>query len=830
MASKGKKFAVILVVLVVLGLLVAWYCHWRDSVPAEDEAKAAGIPVSFFHQAATEPDYFHGMDNDAAGGAYTPEQVRGRNTWLVWTGGDEAFWDYLANHSFGTFDLLKTLSSYPCSAEQEQRAAAYEATLAGSPGGYGPGGEATPPDRLQPGESKYAGVCADDMYPSKSGQAPYRYYRRDTRFCFSGLINEPGFTKATKPDEYGLCLDSRAPGAPSDPFDEKVYGRQSGVLGLRLYPNPNFDAAAKQHWMEAMQHDAFYTDSKFYSDYKLVRPYRVGMSCAFCHVSPDPINPPADPENPQIANLSATIGAQYFWFGRVFGPNLTPDNFIWHWLGTQRPGAVDTSFVPADNINNPRAMNAIFNLSDRLANGTRLAPETSTGGALLLPEVKQKGPTFGVPHVLWDGADSVGIMAALARVYINIGEYHQEWVRHISPIVGAGKQSPITVKSLQDSSVYWNATDERTGDLASYLIRASAPMHLQDAPGGAEYLKADPATLNRGKVVFAETCARCHSSKLPPQPEAAGTPRLGEPGCIGGNYLNCWNNYWNWTQTADFKAKMTQIVMAPDFTDHNYMSSDARIPVTLLDTEICSSMASNAVPNHVWDNFASQSYKDLPSVGPLKLFEPVQATNFTWQAPAGGRGYQRVPSLISIWATAPFLHNNEVGMFTGDPSVKGRMAAFDDSIHKLLWPDRRGHFVHVTDRKTDLAVATSSLPSVVSGLARLLGLVDDGMVRLGPVPKGTPVNLLTNVNAGGNDPQVGLWTLLRTVKRLKDSLIRIKVEHMDDAQATELLKKSIPDLINISACPDFVVDRGHEFGKDLSDQDKEAVIEFLKTL
>ena len=49
-----------------------------------------------------------------------------------------------------------------------------------------------------------------------------------------------------------------------------------------------------------------------------------------------------------------------------------------------------------------------------------------------------------------------------------------------------------------------------------------------------------------------------------------------------------------------------------------------------------------------------------------------------WQPPAGGRGYYRTASLVSIWATAPFLHNNSVGTFNGDPSVNGRIAAFND--------------------------------------------------------------------------------------------------------------------------------------------------------
>jgi hypothetical protein len=46
----------------------------------------------------------------------------------------------------------------------------------------------------------------------------------------------------------------------------------------------------------------------------------------------------------------------------------------------------------------------------------------------------------------------------------------------------------------------------------------------------------------------------------------------------------------------------------------------------------------------------------------------------------------------------------------------------------------------------------------------------------------------------------------------------------------------VPKLLEMSKCPDFVVDRGHYFGTSafkeepgLSDEDKRALIEFLKT-
>ena len=35
-------------------------------------------------------------------------------------------------------------------------------------------------------------------------------------------------------------------------------------------------------------------------------------------------------------------------------------------------------------------------------------------------------------------------------------------------------------------------------------------------------------------------------------------------------------------------------------------------------------------------------------------------------------------------------------------------------------------------------------------------------------------------------------------------------------------------MLEVSLCPDFIEDRGHTFGRDLSDQDKRALIEYMK--
>lgn len=841
--------AVAAAAVVVMVALLAFLWQARDRGPAMDEAMAAGKKPSDFPHATD--DFFHDMDG---GVPMNASEVKGRNTWMVWTGGNEAFWDWLASNSFGTFDLLKTLSSFPCSDEQR---------------------------------GQLAQLLEDGKLPA--ALPDFSLFQRRTRFRTLGVMNEPGFEQATAPDEFGLCLDQGKRTAPD--FDEKVYGRASGVLGLRLYPNPNFDQKARQRW-QANKH-RYYTDPAFYSDRSLVRPYRVGMGCSFCHVSHHPVYPPADPENPEFRNLSATIGAQYFWFGRIFGSNLTPDNFVWHVLDSNQPGAVDTSLLPTDHIVNPRAMNAIFDLPARIAAAKRFHQETMAGRALGLPEVQKVksdtgGVTFGVPQILWDGADSVGMDAALTRVYINIGEYHQEWIRHIQPLVGGRPQSPIEVEVAVKNSTYWNATQERSHDLAAYLIRASGPMPLAAAPGGAAYLRPAAAgpedpVLTRGKIVFAENCARCHSSKLP-----APAPGLDEgPQCQGEKYLECFDRFWSWTETEEFKAPMRAMVLAPDFLKDNYLSTDARIPVTRLETEICSAMASNAVEGYVWDNFSSQSYKSLPAVGTVRLHDPVQNADFDWETPGGGRGYQRVPSLIAIWATAPLLHNNEVGVFTNDPSTAGRMAAFDDAIRKLLHLKPRDNVIRRTravgaayapyaekytsaaggaypatvirtaadggrygaeygrpahDGTTSLSVYSSAFPPkfqlfvggsfLARGLRTVVGagsLVEDGVVRIGPIPEGTPVSLLANLNVDRNDPRFSVPQLLRLLTRAKSRLKRIEDEKLDRAQATALLRELAPDLRALSTCPDFIVDRGHDFGRDLPATDKEALIEFIKT-
>jgi hypothetical protein len=795
-------------------------CNKPQPGHVQDEARLAGrSPDSF---PAADEDYFHDMDQDAHGRlALTPDEIKGRNMWIVWTGGNDRLWDQMTVTSVGTFDLLKTISSYP-------------------------GLKAT----------------------------------RDNRWNYLGLVNEPCFKKATGPanNRYGLWLDTRDATCSPDPFENETkypgvkigargknipvgsyYGYATGIVGLRLFPNPDFDDAAAKKW----DPKRYYDDPNYYNDKSLVRPYRVAMSCGFCHVGPSPIKPPADPENPKWENLSSNVGAQYFWIDRIFAWESDPSSFPVQLFHTSRPGTLDTSLVSSDNINNPRTMNAVYGLLPRLDVAKRWGKETLAGGELKNKQFNQyvhEGPltaffqppdTVYTARILKDGSDSVGALGALNRVYLNIGLFSEEWLLHFRPLLGGAPITPIEIAVAEENSAFWEATEAQTPDMALFFLKSTAPHLLKDAPGGDAYTTKDKTKLERGKIVFAERCARCHSSKIP-----AGAPGMDAgQGCSGKDYLDCWNKYWIWTKTDDFKSKMRAMVQQPDFLDGNYLSTDMRVPVTLLQTNACSPLATNAIGGNIWDNFSSHTYKELPSVGTITWYHPVTGQPQTYQMPGGGRGYTRPASLISAWSTAPFLQNNSVGKFNPSPSVAARMESFQDSIDKMLWPQKRekdsvlGDKVPgVIDRTTTtsyLRVPSGYLPDLLKPLAGfaqrffpwLFG--DDGVV-IGPIPAGTPVDLLANIDLLGET--VGSQDKLQHQEKVVSLLLKMKSDlanmpkGVSDEEARKVFANLVDPLLSVSKCPDFVVNRGHYFGTDkfpeepaLSDDDKRALIEYIKT-
>ncbi len=698
--------------IVAMGLFGSG-CAKKDTSLLDD---AGGRKPEDFPEIAA--DVFQPMDG---GIKLAPDEIKGRNTWNLWCGGNEQFWDRVAREELGLFDLLKMIDSR----------------------------------------------------------------NHDRRFKDLGLINEPGYKPAAKPDPFGLWIDEAVAPEPAA-IDPKVYGRSTGVMGFRLFPNPDFTGDAVNAW-DAQK---FYNDPKYATRKGLIRPYRVGVACGSCHIAFNPCNPPADVNNPKWENLASAIGNQYIAEGAVFAPNVKEGGFFREMIKTQPRGTSDTSRIATDHLNNPNAINPIFQLGAR----TNVAhEETMAGETLLIPGETEK---MKVPRVLKDGADSVGVPGATIRVYVNIGMYSQHWLQQHNALVGLTPQKPFSIKTAQKNSVYWLATQLKVGNIAAFFKRLKS-FRLEDAPGGKDFMTKDDTVLTRGKIVFGQNCAQCHSSKRPP----AGV-----------------------ADEDDWFAKET---LKPDFRDDNFFSDEVRHPVTKIKTNAGRACATNAKQGHVWNNFSSQTYKELPSVGSIQVWNPYSETNESFTIPGGGPGYYRTASLISCWSSAPFFHNNALGKFTGDPSVAGRMEAFNDAAQKLLWPEKRldKDSIWRTSRDCQFQLNGEFIPEPLRTLLKP-HFDPDGFFRIGHVPEGTPVNLLANV-----DPEMDAKDLLELCLRVKKALLEIELKHLDPAAAKSVLKKEVaPALWKVSKCPALVEDRGHYFGTELPDADKLALIEFLKTL
>lgn len=679
-----------LIVILLAGsfaLAAGWFVIRTPEPPGVVIAKemtsiARGESAAAADERSAWPDSFKYYGPNGLWKTWSPSQRYGRDTWIFWTGGNQKFLR-LASQLAGQLPASISIEFF----------------------------------RMLDSRNRYE------------------------RFRKFGLVNEPNCERSMEPDEFGLYLDKwngdplhYYPGDPQyytdhhDYYaaDPKVYGEPTGIVGLRKFPNPKFD---KSKWNAA---------EYFNNPGRIEPPYVIGFSCAFCHIAFDPNNPPKDPERPRWENLAANMGNQYFREGDLFvgrgrivfgdrnpGPNrannpydtkgLDTRSLLFHYANTQQPGTSETSRISYDFINNPNTINSIFYLGNR-----PLFAERSPDGKMRL-----------VNHILKDGSDSVGVEMALLRVWINIGCEGRYWIDTLYNPATGQRQRPLDLDELglnvtperlaelkrkygDDVGQDWAEAHRRNPHLVAYLA-SYGPYHLSDAPGGSAYLTKDGAQLERGKVVYAKTCAECHSNKQP---------------------------FYS-LHTPEQKARFfRESVLSPVFLGNNTLSDDRRYSVKDLGTNMARALATNAVDGDVWAELSSKDYKALPPLGTMRLSVPVfpgePPITLDFTPPGGGRGYYRTPSLVSMWATAPYLHNNALGDYCVvqaggarvmvpndgriiddpiDPSVEGRMRMFQDGVEKLLWPEKRRYYIKRTQADSQLLdllpVINSLLPGVI---------------------------------------------------------------------------------------------------------------------
>ena len=234
----------------------------------------------------------------------------------------------------------------------------------------------------------------------------------------------------------------------------------------------------------------------------------------------------------------------------------------------------------------------------------------------------------------------------------------------------------------------------------------------------------------------------------------------------------------------------------------------------------------------------------------------------------GGRGYYRNISLLSVWAHAPFMHNNGIGpeicgqtsvpedqyysspyvdesgrpleaasppCWPYDPSVEGRLKLYKASMEALLNPDKRVDKMMLLDRDLVFDIA----PEVK------LGDLETGLSL--KAPQGALAAELNNLRF---KDLIQDLTLLKTDKdkleakyagRLSDQEMKELENGLKDMVA-RILKAPRHYTMNLQDAPGDLIQRfysnsfarvenaGHRFGEDLTDQQKADLTAFLATL
>lgn len=596
---------------------------------------------------------------------------------------------------------------------------------------------------------------------------------RPYRFSKWGLINDPD------------CVQGDA---SSNWYDKCQDPHSSGVLGYRkYYADPIKDKDGKVVYdPRTAAYDA--------SEVKQNKRYVIGHPCVQCHVGFDPTNPPANPNQPSWANLSATIGNQHIVQPDAFfhgAPTNSPARQI---LKGGRLGTIDTSLVASDWMHNPGTQNNIMDFHNK-----RLFEH------VMKDPVTGKSQLARTRHVLKGGEDSVGEHLALIRVYVNIGMCTEEcWVPNFpypGRLVGRGtEQSPMRIMQCAAQCDPWNYADAKMDDLAAFLM-TGGPTYLMaskdvDGTPGSKFI--DTSVVPQGRKVFAQECASCHSTKMAPTNIRNDKVALGRfyDGHIFGK-----EDYWTIEYSeaerndpkfvANFLAKDQSGKLRPkqfaekDIFGQDWLGNDERTPFNIVGTNMCRALHNNHNKGHVWEEFSSETYKNSPSPGSVpnvlnRMIPLLGGIKLGERQVEGGPGYLRNISLLSVWATAPFLHNNAIGEVTflpdGAPdfTLRGRIKQFEMAYAELMQsdnPDAKDHRPQKTLTTTEDMKVTPR--EDMQGWPKI------------PVAKGTPV-----ANFASQNPHKPLFM----------------------------------------ACDDPVENKGHQFGVNLSAKDKYALREFLKLM
>jgi hypothetical protein len=706
---------------------------------------------------------------------------------------------------------------------------------------------------------------------------------RDVRFKAYGTLNDPNCRPASGKDQFGLqldeCDDPYSSGLagfrlmPNPDFDMDQWlmlGGWDGASDMSDAERQSFANEAANRHLSNRRIGGPSPDEEYEIDDEEVRgwevepPYLPSLTCGSCHLAPHPLNPPEDVNAPQWDEIAFGIGNQFFWEGNLFATTFDQNSILAEALHKQAMGTSDTSRVATDTIFNPNTINAVQNLlyrprswqpnanpatdpsyhnpdvvsstqecfefseSNPIKNGC--FPLDATGRPLSMQpdedcvsqcvECVEDSPTGGCVHtfnILKDGADSSGPTGALLRVYINVGACAGDMLAASGGAFTffAGKrddQFPINRKGLFDSCPEYAFMADKALPTVSYLLFLK-PYLLGDVDADAGPAEAvatvypeiaddshwslvNEDAARRGAEVFANNCATCHSGV---QPADDGRHDVRDPGTwFTPERQEFFRDLMARRMDALYASNSPKEFLANDDPAvQNFMSDDRRYPTTILGTNFARAFAQNATTGRIWEEYASLEYQNLQEVREDKVkipFAPIGDNNFLGgffidpkkrpeQIP--GTGYYRTSSLQNIWNSAPFLSNNGLGDYDWDDgvpeyTVEGRLKAFRISLEEMLTPE--------SERPVRMSLSSGDSKLALSFLVSWL---PDWEIEIGK-----------------NSSLAGLVTM------------------------TEKLFVNGVGLLpgNLFKGTDPVVNKGHNFGAGIPEEDHAALAAFLLTL
>jgi hypothetical protein len=427
-------------------------------------------------------------------------------------------------------------------------------------------------------------------------------------------------------------------------------------------------------------------------------------------------------------------------------------------------------------------------------------------------------------------------------------------------------QTPFDIGQARRDCANFRAIEDRLPEIAGFLLTAR-PSDLYQAlklPNNDALVRElegrrgfGAGAVQRGRMLFVENCARCHSSK---DSRAALVPATVPLAPLA---------------TRDFRAADPA---HPDLR-LDWLGNDEFTPASEVGTYHARALHSNHMAGHVWQEYASETWRAKPVVDGLPEGTPRKD---------GGRGYYRNLSLLSLWASAPFMHNNAIGpelcgpapaadagwvadprrnlyrspyvatdaagklLLDGndnpesvpdpprcwpyDPSVEGRFRLFRESARQLLNPGQRipalarlqeeviipigpRYVLREGEAETGIEVRIpAGTPSIMIANLRHKELVGD-LVLAATNPHALQVALVERWGEKDGEANAALVrNLLQDLKAQPGNAVTVLRAHRADVQRF------------YSNSTALIENEGHRFGEQLSPQQKNDLTAFLATL